>query len=690
MMKRNYFGKLLAIAMVFAGFSLTSCDENDNAIIDGKVWVKPEVQLVDGGAIIKGSSTKDINTMLGRVSQQIIEAADNGDQFTIDIQTPVLNSTADDNTLIIAAVKGGDVVLNLPSNIVTEVPLIIQAMGVADDTPPAAASTNEVEINIPSGSSNIDLGINMPSSTVTLKGGTIENLAAKTALATLVIENGVTVNWLKMLGGRAEVKDGGKVLGYLFDGDEQGVNNTDAYINKNGVNPFWGLSYPGVYYLEGETEKAYYTQNLKVVKGESAYANVYIDNALAEKALESLIIEDGAGVRFSYSGSNDPETGLYLPPKGINLVEGSGNKTAKIYSDGLDSYTDEKGKTLYSGWIYLDDAHINEIKNVTVDLTTLPNAYIYDNETHQWVSLGTIEISQGNIWLANVCTDCDIKGTTGIYGHSLNNKERVMSKISNCTLTCSKDEATITRVEASNSKLSADRIYDVSANSETTTFTAISASFTNQYISENSATLKNCKFESSAKEPTSTITLPYQTDKRSSFNFKFDGCQLASNYKLTTSFPTNRPWLDKDGNVVTKAYYWYDLEEDGETLKPDAVERRSYDEKDIPAANKTNGENATNLSGQLIGYRVYENSSGISEPVDYKDFKCYITFNSTTIGGKTITDKTDFIKEGKSSIANRYDSEGKAVTTTYFVIESKNYEALYNANTNKWNLLEAE
>ena len=42
-MKKTIFGKFLAIAMLFAGFSLTSCDEKDNAIIDGKVYVKPEV-----------------------------------------------------------------------------------------------------------------------------------------------------------------------------------------------------------------------------------------------------------------------------------------------------------------------------------------------------------------------------------------------------------------------------------------------------------------------------------------------------------------------------------------------------------------------------------------------------------------------------------------------------------------------
>ena len=145
MMKKTIFGKFLAIAMIFAGFSLTSCDEKDNAIINGQVWVKPEIQLVDGGAIITGSSTADINRMLGRIRQDIIQAAQNGKTFTIDIQTSVLNCTTGDNTLNIATVTGGDVVLNLPSNIVAEVPLIIQKQGVADDAT-AGPSDNKVEL----------------------------------------------------------------------------------------------------------------------------------------------------------------------------------------------------------------------------------------------------------------------------------------------------------------------------------------------------------------------------------------------------------------------------------------------------------------------------------------------------------------------------------------------------------------
>ena len=46
-MKRNYLGRFLAIALMCAGLTLTSCDENDNAIIDGKAITKSTDMIYD-------------------------------------------------------------------------------------------------------------------------------------------------------------------------------------------------------------------------------------------------------------------------------------------------------------------------------------------------------------------------------------------------------------------------------------------------------------------------------------------------------------------------------------------------------------------------------------------------------------------------------------------------------------------
>ena len=683
-MKKNYFGKLLAIAMIFAGFSLTSCDENDNAIINGEVWVKPEVKLVDGGAIVTGSSTADINRMLGRVRQEIMQAATAGEKFTIDIQTSVLNSTADDNTLNIAAVTGGDLVLNLPANIVTDVPLIIQKQGVADDAV-AGPSDNQVEINIPSGGSNIDLAINMPTTTVTLKGGNIDNLTAVTAFNTLVIESGVSINWLKIKDGRALVKDGGKVNGYLFDGDEQNENGTDVEVNDDGVSPFWGTYYPAVYFMEGETQKAYYTQNIKIVKGKAKFARVGIQNAFAKEQLESLIIDDGAAASIGLWDSYDSDKGKWIDAKGVKLVEGLGNRTAKVYSDSRSKTT--IGSDIYYG-TYFNLQNVNELKNVSVDVTVLYDQWEWDGSEN--VSLGDLTCTYGEIGLSPSSTDCDFNSPESIYG-SIN--DDVMSKVTNCNLTCPTKSVTegyytnpdISTINANNSKLTARNIRTIDGNSEGNTFKSNYVAFETYYNSGNSATVKNCKFEGTEKEDGATIYLPYQTEKRSSFDFIFDTCAFGKGFMFRTDFTGNKPWLDKDGKKVTKGYYWYELEEDGTTIKRDdngsAIEKQSPDEKDIPEANKANGE-----SWYGNGYWIRENSNGLSLQTYYKDYKANIKFNSTTIDGKTITKDTDFI----SNVDTGYDEKGNPGTTTYFVLDGTSYEALYNANTDKWKLVAVE
>ena len=98
-MKRNYFGKLLAIAMIFAGFSLTSCDKNDNAIIDGEVFEPSTVKKVDGGAVVTASTPAEVSRMISRLRKEIVEAAENNETYTITINAAALNATATDNII---------------------------------------------------------------------------------------------------------------------------------------------------------------------------------------------------------------------------------------------------------------------------------------------------------------------------------------------------------------------------------------------------------------------------------------------------------------------------------------------------------------------------------------------------------------------------------------------------------------
>lgn len=693
MMKKTIFGKLVAIAMIFAGFSLTSCDEKDNAIINGQVWVKPEIQLVDGGAIITGSSTADINRMLGRVRQDIIQAAQNGKTFTIDIQTSVLNCTTGDNTLNIATVTGGDVVLNLPSNIVAEAPLIIQKQGVADDAT-AGPSDNKVEINFPATASNLDLGINMPNSTVTLKGGTFNYVAATTAWNTLVIEKDVTVNWLKMLGGRAEVKEGGKVLGYMRDGSENEEGNNDAYIGADGVEPIGTTNGWDVFYMDKEKgEIPYCVQNLMIVKGKAAKAIVVIGNAGAEDALESITIDDGAaaGISFNYGyyDKKKQEWVNNVEPKGVKLIKGLGNRTAKIYPNDYwprRVWNQEKEVNEECPAADLDLRYVDEISNVTVDDTVIPDCYHWDNDQQKYISEGDVEIEAGYISLSPKSTDCDFIARESINGSVINNE---MSKVTNCNLTVQKKRdglsEQIRTINAINSKLTAQDINNMSPNCEGSTFKGSFIGFTNYYVSGNTATVKNCKFEAADVKNSAQIALPYQTASRSSFNFTFDTCDFGKGFLFYVSYDGYKPWLDKDGKPVTKGFYWHELEDDGINPKYDAnnnfIQKQSTNEDDVPKANKANGKNSW-----WNGYWEDNNENGLTEQGYYKDYKGIITFENTKLDGKAITKDTEFI----SNVQSGYNEKDEIATQTRFVIGGASYKAVMDSDTKKWILVAAE
>ena len=630
MMKKTIFGKFLAIAMLFAGFSLTSCDEKDNAIIDGKVYVKPEMQLVDGGVVIKATTISDINRMLARIRKEMYQATLDGESFTIDIQSAELNSTVGDNTLNIDTSKDGDIIINLPSNIITEAPLIIEKLGVADDAT-AGPSDNKVEINFPSNSSNLDLGINLPTSTVTLKGGTFNNVAATTAWNTLIIEKGVTVNWLKINDGNAVVKDGGKVLGALMD------NNFDVQKEGIRIDKLWKNEVP----TTATDEDYFYVNKAKILKredGDRVYINVWQYSEDPKNEVE-IVIADGARAETHVYAS----TANYRPA--VNII---GEGDAKLIGRG---YKNEEGKIYPNNW----DFALSGIKTMTGVTADATHCLVFNDETKEYEELEVDEEYNTYLYAPQNSKDCKFYATLSISADGM---------LNNCSL-------------------AAERITDINPNSENSIFKGTSISFTNRYVSGNSATVKNCKFETSEKEANASIAFPYQTKDRSSFNFGFDTCEFGKGFRFYTRYEGSKPWLDKDGKPVTKAYYWYELDEDG-SIK-EYTYQRSTSLDDVPAKNKENYEAGSTDWGSN-GYWIWEDPNGLTEDAYYKDYKGYLTLTNSTLDGKAITSKTDMI----GAVNQGRDEKGEQATKTYYVIDGTTYEALYSYNDKKFILVEAE
>lgn len=396
MMKKTIFGKFLAIAMIFAGFSLTSCDEKDNAIIDGKVYVKPEVQLVDGGAVIKATTISDINKMIAHIRKDVIEAGGESETFTIKINAPALTTALSENTIGLPTANGTDIIVEFTNPIATsdDAPLIIQSIGVADNAGPQTKN-NDVEINFAAGTSDIDLGLNMPKSTVTLKGATIDELVALTAKNTLIIESGVTVNWLlNKYESKTVIMEGGEVLGALVDyginiaADGAILENTFENEIPEGFNDFnWNE----------KQESFIRVNNVKVIGNEDRPAEINIQGYGEEPediAEVDVIIEDG--VKTMVYGWYD------APYHAIVNITGEGDNAQIVTRGNIPEDGDWTGKIVAQN-VYLQG--INKLSNVTVDLSKC----IYEH----WVEeVGTVseeletECSDGGIWLPQNSENC--------------------------------------------------------------------------------------------------------------------------------------------------------------------------------------------------------------------------------------------------------------------------------------------
>ena len=401
-MKKNYFGKIFAIATVFAGLSLTSCNKNDNAIINGQVFEPSNFELVEGGAVINANTPSEVSRMVTRLRQEILKAAENKETFTININAAALNATAGDNTLSFLTVRNGDLVVNFNGTITTDEPLVLESKGVDENQGSYGTAINKVAFNFPAGTSNIDLNVNMPKSSVTIKPTSgslgINELSTKTAWTTMYIESGVTVNWLNLEGGNVVIKNGGKI---------NGVESTrlDVYpdgLTFKGVSWYWDDEKQQSYKVEtpylvkdslrtstSYTDKDFYmVQNGKLLaqeNGDYSTFNTWGTEAKVSADPFEIIIPDGVKA-WTWKNWNGDYNKQNWPS--VN-VTGEGNATF-MYNGG----EDEKGKiNLYNNGI--DLSSINKLTNVTVDFT---HALVWNSDDSKYEVLEVDTASNNYKW----------------------------------------------------------------------------------------------------------------------------------------------------------------------------------------------------------------------------------------------------------------------------------------------------
>lgn len=497
MMKKNYFGKIFAIATVFAGLSLTSCNKNDNAIINGQVFEPSNFELVEGGAVINANTPSEVSRMVTRLRQEILKAAENKETFTININAAALNATAADNTISFLTVTNGDLVVNFTGTITTEEPLVLQSKGVDENTNAYNKAIGKVEFNFPAGTSNLDLLVDMPKSSVTIKPTSgslgINELSTKTARTTLNIESGVTVNWLHInnvyTNGYVVVKDGGKINGAITDEGlvvyEKGILLTGVYndsIRKT---------------TDYTTEDSVYVQTVRILKKEDSYQPSYINlfgaKEIAQKNIPEIIISDGA---YAWIGNDNWFDGIKYPY--VNIT-GEGNASmlpwGRENSDG--TYNNWSGSGINLG-------AVNKLTNVTVDFSKAI-IEVQDPETYNWSYSKIIEPDDDFFWgnSTEICLPMNSEG---------------------CTFKAKRFETT-----SWNNKISDDI-----------------ASFTHK---NSTFTFDNLKSE---ELPIVNVRFPGQTDKRKSFTVAFDSCEF-DQLKINSDF-----WGDTNEFKAYKGYISFD------------------------------------------------------------------------------------------------------------------------------------
>ena len=559
MMKKNYFGKIFAIATVFAGLSLTSCNKNDNAIINGQVFEPSNFELVEGGAVINANTPSEVSRMVTRLRQEILKAAENKETFTININAAALNATAGDNTLSFLTVRNGDLVVNFNGTITTDEPLVLESKGVDENQGSYGTAINKVAFNFPAGTSNIDLKVNMPKSSVTIKPTSgslgINELSAKTAWTTMYIESGVTVNWLQLVDGNVVIKNGGKI---------NGVESTRLDVYPDGLT-FKGVSW----YWDDEKQQSYKVETPYLVKDSLRTTTSYTDKDFYMVQNGKLLAqENGDYSTFSTWGteakaSADPFE--IIIPDGVKAwtwknwngdynkqnwpsvnVTGEGNATF-MYNGG----EDEKGKiNLYNNGI--DLSSINKLTNVTVDFT---HALVWNSDDRKYEVL-EVDTASNNYKWTNI---------------------------------------------------------NLPINSENCTFNAKRFFMANNLADGIvSSTHKNSIFNSLKSDQNYTFeaNFPAQNDKRKSFTLAFDTCEF------------------------DQAKFGSGFSGDWETTK---------------------------------------------------DYKGYISFANSKIGGKAVSNKTDMIAWAWSW------TDGETVKAeTFFTIDGVNYKPIEDPKTDKWYLLEVE
>ena len=595
MRKNNLIHLAVSAAIALAAsFSLSSCEdilgEWDRSTPDLFPNIgKNEVTITKTatGASVTVNAPSDITNLLASVTSDI--AAKGSSEYVFDITNSGVKSSSGDNTITVPKVSGSNINLVFDKGINTESTLVIKASETASSTPTTAV--NKLTITMPDGTTSLNLVIDMPETSVTVKtasgSAVYEGIVANTATNTLIIESGVTVKNLQVKGGRVVVKDGGTIETYVHASDGRII-----YLKKEGVMPKYlpGVTSNGqedwenpILEISNEQGEPYYCQNLKVIKGSEEYTRLEIFGDFEGAKFKKLMIGDGAAVNF---GNTDYPN--------IETIEGEGNARILYGVSYLDFNDNETMR--YFG--YINFYYVQNLSGVSC-------SPLWKDKGVDYISIYGIPENTKN------CSfEAQFIGNIG-YGAK------------NCTFNA------------------INEVYGISDGAEDCSYTA------DNWISFNtpeksSASFKGCKFNLLAGQSLH-FEAPAQTSSIPSFTWTFTNCEFSSNIHINGVLNSSIPRYDEKGNMVymDEYVYWEYITLYNDNQEPDGgywITNSTTDFDKVPAEAKAAGEisdakfwDGTNPAGYAVYYQPQY------DPVEFNNYVARFAFEGCKTGSSAIT-----------------------------------------------------
>ena len=379
-MKKNYFDKFLAIAMVLVlSLGMWSCDEalgeQDNPASPTEPTVPEGITLTATGAIFNISTLGDITEYLNEIKDQISQKG--SAEFVIDVTSSGdLATTSSENSIVIPELTGFNITLNLKKNVkTTEAPLTVKQDA-------EATTVYKNKINLSFANDDVDLILDVPGTTATLN----------------------KLNSLQILNGMSIVKTGGAIKTFVWGSpdNDYALNDGDSEWVKVTADDGSEIYRPNVQPENGDGKTSYKFKNIKIVKGKADFARLNAwDDAYT---LDKLTIAEGAVVVIGSWPC---------------ITEIVGEGTGGIVKSGGIWWENEEQKTIGTN-MYL--YYVKKISNVTFDVFledefkdgTLKSSYLYEvpaNMENVTIKYGGVEFRNPESATASI-KNCKFVGAT--------------------------------------------------------------------------------------------------------------------------------------------------------------------------------------------------------------------------------------------------------------------------------------